>query len=125
MLNRLAVLVMCLLFSVNANAEFEIYMANQAGGYLVLTHDECATPSYKDRFPFRGYGTEIKSNGQQVFHEGCYMVPPPPTPEEAKSIPPGVKIIPVINFIDDEGIVHTLSADWFTSEKPEDLANIL
>ena len=111
--------VLALLIATSSFAEQgEIYMANQAGGYLTLTHERCSDDGVSMLFPWRAYGTE--SNG--LTHEACYVIPPPPTAEEAQDIPAGVTIIPVINLIDlEDRTAHTLRADWFTSEKPNGL----
>lgn len=104
-----------LAISLSAHAGSEIYMANQAGGWLALTHEPCHIEKIKAQFPFHAHATE--ANGKE--HMACYVIPNPPTPEEAKEIPPGVKVFPVVNLYDPEdGQVHTLRADWFTSEKP-------
>ena len=104
-----------LLFATVVFAEPEIYMANQAGGILTLTHQECTIAKYKEHFPWHGYGTQ--ANG--TVHVGCYQIPDAPTEEELKDIPPNVHIVPIINFIDaEDGQVFALRADWFTSDKP-------
>lgn len=93
----------------------EIYMANEAGGWLTLTHEECKTERVKKQFPWHAYGTE--ANG--TVHNACYVVPSLPTAKEQAKIPQSITIFPVVNIIDlEDGQVHTLRADWFTSTKP-------
>lgn len=107
--------LLAITISLSAHADSEIYMANQAGGYLTLTHESCKAEKVKDQFPWHAYGTE--ANG--TTHDACYVIPSPPTPAELSEIPQGVSIIPVINLIDlEDGSVHTLRADWFTSDNP-------
>ena len=96
-------------------ASDEVYMANEAGGYLVLTDEACSLGKLKEQFPCSAYGTE--STG--TIHHGCYNVPLPPTAEETEQIPLGMEIIPVVNLLDlEDGSVYTLRIDLFTSEKP-------
>lgn len=108
-------LVLLLFVATTLWASDEVYMANEAGGYLVLTHEECPVEKFKQQFPWHAYGTE--SNG--TIHYGCYNVPLPPTVEEVEQVPLGMEIFPVVNLLDiEDGAVHTLRVDMFTSEKP-------
>lgn len=114
MLKRFTMVALVLL-ATQSFAQGEIYMANAAGGYLTLTHEECKAEKVKDRFPWHAYGTE--ANG--TTHNACYVVPKPPTAEERAEIPQGVSIIPVVNLIDlEDGSIHTLRGDLFTADKP-------
>lgn len=110
------ILLTVILFSSAVMADnHEIYMANEAGGWLTLTHEECKMERVKKQFPWHAYGTE--ANG--TVHNACYIVPSLPTAKEQAEIPQGVKVFPVVNIIDlEDGQVHTLRADWFTSTKP-------
>lgn len=117
MLKKLS-LVVLLSASTAIADQGEIYMANQAGGWLTLTHQECKSEQHKKTFPWHAYGTE--SNG--TIHQACYNVPTTPTAKEQEEVPQGMIIIPVINLLDlEDGIVHTLRADLFTSEKSNQL----
>lgn len=114
MLKRFTMVALVLL-ATQSFAQGEIYMANAAGGYLTLTHEECKAEKVKDRFPWHAYGTE--ANG--TTHNACYVVPKPPTAEERAEIPQGMSIIPVVNLIDlEDGSIHTLRGDLFTADKP-------
>jgi hypothetical protein len=101
--------------------KLEVYMANQAGGYLALTHQECKVDKLKDTFPFHAYGVDDAGN---TIGMACYQIPKLPNQEEMKEVPEGMSIIPVVNLIDlQDGEIHTLQASWFIATKPghEDL----
>ena len=78
-------------------AQDEVYMENQAGGYLALTHQDCKVSTLAERFPYHAYG--IDGTGATVGF-ACYQIPPLPTREEVGEIPKGMMVIPVINLID-------------------------
>ena len=97
-------------------AQDEVYMENQAGGYLALTHQECKVEELRDTFPYHAYG--VDGSGQTVG-QACYQIPKLPTQEELGEVPAGMSIIPLVNIIDlQDGEVHTLQASWFTGTKP-------
>ena len=97
-------------------AQDEVYMENQAGGYLALTHQECKVDKLKDTFPYHAYGVDGEGN---VLGQACYQIPKLPNQEEMAEVPEGMSVIPVVNIIDlQDGEVHTLQASWFTSTKP-------
>ena len=97
-------------------AQDEVYMENQAGGYLALTHQECKVDKLKDTFPFHAYGVDGEGN---ILGQACYQIPKLPTQAEMTEVPEGMSVIPVVNIIDlQDGEVHTLQASWFTSTKP-------
>ena len=85
-----------------------VCLPNQAGGYIVLTHEPCQSNLVdKKLFPYHAYATEASG----TIHPACYDIP---STAEAKS-QPGTKIIPVVNFIDArDSQVITFQADWFT-----------
>ena len=108
-------LLLLALVATTSFAQDEVYMENQAGGYLALTHEECKSEKVRDRFPFHAYGIEA---GRAEPHLACYDIPKLPTREEA-NIPEGMSLIAVVNLIDlADGEVHMLQANWFTATKP-------
>lgn len=108
--------VLALTLSTIAMAQDEVYMANQAGGYLALTHDECKVPELRDVFPYHAYG--VDGTGE-IVGLACYQISPLPTRDEAGDVPKGMMLIPVVNLIDlQDGEIHTLEANWFSSDKP-------
>jgi hypothetical protein len=69
----------------------ELYMANQAGGDIVISLEDCAFPEAKAKgFTNRSYATMA---GGKTMEEGCWMAP---GIEDAPSIQ-GVTIIPIVN----------------------------
>ena len=69
----------------------ELYMANQAGGDIVLTLEPCAfEAARKLGFENRSYATVA---GGKIMEEGCWLAP---SIAEAPQIE-GVKIIPIVN----------------------------
>ena len=71
----------------------EMYMPNDADGFVVLTVEPCQFPSAdKQGFHYRAYATEV-SGAVTNQHEGCWNSP------DVKDAPqmPGVKIIPLVN----------------------------
>lgn len=109
-------LIVALTLSTAVSAQDEVYMENQAGGYLALTHDECKVDKLKEVFPYHAYG--VDGNGQTVG-QACYQIPKLPNQAEMSEVPEGMSIIPVVNIIDvEDGEVHTLQASWFTATKP-------
>jgi len=97
-------------------AQDEVYIENQAGGYLALTHQECKVDKLKDTFPYHAYGVDGEGN---VLGQACYQIPKLPNQEEMAEVPEGMSVIPVVNIIDlEDGEVHTLQANWFTGTKP-------
>jgi len=91
-----------------ANESPTVCLPNEAGGYIVLTHDACKSNLVnKKLFPYHAYATEASG----VIHQACYDIP---STAEAKP-QPGTKIIPVVNFIDArDSQVVTFQAEWFT-----------
>ena len=92
----------------------EAYLANEAGGWIVLTHEQCTAETVKEYFPFRSYSTEADG----TLHECCYNIPSIEDAPKQK----GMRIIPVVNFIELEGMtIHTFHAEWFTSQGPDSI----
>jgi hypothetical protein len=88
-MKKIAVALLFVSLSVNAEVS-EMYMANEAGGYVVLTVQECAFEEQKKIYPNRAYATE---NDGEIIHEGCWNSP---SIDDAPKHP-SVKIIPVVN----------------------------
>lgn len=109
--NKLLILLTITLFSTASIAEeHEVYMANQAGGYVVLTHEPCQMEAYKELYPYHAYATEADG----TIHPGCFTIP---SIAEAPEVE-GMKVFAVVNFIDEDGESFVLPAHFFTSEKP-------
>lgn len=97
------------LISTSAFAGSKVCLPNDAGGLIVLTHEECKIDQAKARFPYYAYATESNS----TVHEGCYDIP---KIDDAKK-QPGMRIIPVVNFIDAiDGEIITFHAEWFSPD---------
>ena len=56
-------------------------MENQAGGFVVLTVEDCNVPKINKIFPNRAYATEPSPNGD-IIHEGCWTTEQPPPGEQ-------------------------------------------
>ena len=114
-----SLLVTMVLFTTSAFAQdnSKVCLPNDAGGMIVLTHQECKTASVVDRFPFYAYATEASG----TLHEGCFDIPSiaDAKPQE------GMRIIPVVNFIDTNDMtMFTFQAEWFTLESCPDEMSI-
>ena len=115
MLKQLLV-VTTLLITTTSFAQDEVYMENQAGGYLALTHQECKVEELKDTFLYHAYGVDGTGN---IVGMACYQIPKLPNQAEMSEVPQGMQVIPVVNVVDlQDGEVHTLQASWFTATKP-------
>ena len=103
-------LVLLLLFTVSAIADSsKVCVRNQAGGLIVLTQEPCQIPIVSNSFPFYGYATEASG----ILHEGCFNIPKIDDAQQS----PGIRIIPVVNFIDgNDGEVITFDAELFMEE---------
>jgi len=114
------ILLLLALFPLTAFAQQdEVYMENQAGGYLALTHDECKVDGLKEIFPYHAYAVDGENN---LIAQACYEMPYFPNQEEMNQVPDGMSIIPIVNVIDlVNGEIHTLEASLFTSTKPGSL----
>ena len=108
--------LLSLMLSSIAIAQDEVYMENQAGGYLALTHDECKVPELRDVFPNHAYGVD---HTNKIVGLACYQIPKLPEQTDMNDVPQGMSIIPIVNVIDLlDGEVYTLEARWFVSTKP-------
>ena len=87
----------------------ELYMANQAGGDIVLTLEPCAIEEAKKLgFTSRTYATVA---GGKIMEEGCWLSP---DISEAPQIQ-GVKIIPIVNVWYD-GLILPFEQNMFGPE---------
>lgn len=117
-LNFIVLLASCLTFNLKAeDLPKELYMPNDAGGFIVLTVEECGIEHVTHTFPNRAYATEITDEGE-IIHEGCWMTEPPPDP----------RYIPLFNIFFEPNIVASFPHRDFGPEKkrlpeykPEDL----
>ena len=109
-------LIITLTLSIAVYAQDEVYMENQAGGYLALTHDECKVDKLKEKFPWHAYG--VDGTGE-IVGLACYQIPKLPNQAEMTEVPHGMTVIPVVNVVDlQDGEIHTLEASWFTGTRP-------
>ena len=116
MLKKLLVVTTLLVTTASFAQQDEVYMENQAGGYLALTHQECKAKEVKEVFPYHAYGVDGQGN---IVGMACYQIPKLPNQAEMSEVPQGMSIIPVVNVVDlQDGEVHTLQASWFTATKP-------
>ena len=113
---KINLFLIALLLATDTVAEsLKVYTPNDAGGYIVLTQEECQIEKHKERYPYRSYATT--SNPDDLY-EGCYIVP---NVAEAKPVP-GYTIIPLVNFIDEDGITLEYPLEIFSSKKePHDI----
>jgi hypothetical protein len=99
----------------------EMYMANDAGGYVVLTIEKCRLDTVVIQYPYRAYATESSA---LVHHEGCWSSPSTdqlPTELLSKSEgagePPTIRVIKLVNTFWDEGGTATFLQSAFKSKK--------
>jgi len=85
----------------------KVYMANQSGGYIVLSQEECKLTKYSDNYKLRAYATTSEPG---VEYEACYDVP---SIQGAPDIP-GFKIFPIVNYIDEDGMIVEFHLDMFS-----------
>lgn len=116
-MNKVITLV-AVLFSLTATAEDlpkEMYMPNEAGGFIILTTEKCAfEAASKKGFEYRTYAT-LKDDS--VAEEGCWVRP------DISGAPqiPGVKIIPIVNLWYDNAIIPIAQADFSRDKKRWDV----
>ena len=106
-LNFIVLLASCFVF--NSKAEElpkELYMPNDAGGFVVITVEESNIEYAKEKFPYRAYANEVTDDGE-IIHEGCWMT-------EAV---PSSRYIPLFNIFFEPNIVATYPHKDFTPEK--------
>lgn len=106
LLALVAVLVSLPATSADYSEYKELYMANQAGGDIVLTLEPCAFEDAKKLgFENRSYATVA---GGKTIEEGCWTAP---SLENAPQVL-GVKIIPIVNVWYD-GIILPFEQNMF------------
>ena len=114
MFKKLAVLVLAVSSTVLAqDLPKEMYMPNDADGYIVLTSEPCNfTVATRLGYPYRAYATEISGTVTNQ-HEGCWDSP---STADAPKIE-GVKIIPLVNTWWESGDQATFQQNQFGPEK--------
>jgi len=89
----------------------ELYMANEAGGYIVLTLEDCKLNSKEAKsFKSRAYATE--SDG--TIHEGCWEAP---STEDAPPPNELITIVPLVNVIWHTGDLTVYPQNAFSPTK--------
>lgn len=105
----------------------EMYMPNDAGGFVVLTVEPCAFEQAAKEYPYRAYATE---SSDIVNHAGCWTSPDTsevPTELYSKSegagTPPTMRLIPMVNTWWEEGATVIFLQSKFRPEKKRYLSN--
>jgi hypothetical protein len=105
----------------------EMYMANSAGGFVVLTTEPCVFDKVSKEYPYRAYATE---SSDIVLHEGCWVNPntdevPTTIMATSEGAPPAptLYIIHIVNTWWKEGGYATFLQERFTPEKRGFLSN--
>jgi hypothetical protein len=123
----LASLVLCVSVISYADEPKEMYMPNDAGGFVVLTIELCKFKEISKEYPYRAYATE---SSDAVYHEGCWVSPnisSVPTQIISKSEgagePPTLHVIRMVNTWWEEGGRATFTQRNFRPEKKRYLSN--
>ena len=105
----------------------EMYMPNDAGGFVVLTTRPCTIEKMAEEYPYRAYATE---SSEAATHEGCWSSPDTsevPTQLMSKSEgagpAPTIRVIPLVNTWWVEGGRATFLQTNFSPEKKRYLSN--
>lgn len=108
-MNKIAVVLLFVSFFAKAEVT-EMYMANEAGGFVVLTLEDCKFEEAKKLYPNRAYATE---KDESIIHEGCWESP------SIDSAPkhPSVRIIPIVNTWWESGEKMMFLTTHFGPEK--------
>jgi hypothetical protein len=124
---RIATLALLISLSANAEEPKEMYMPNDAGGFVVLTVEACKFKQVAKDYPYRAYATE---SSDAVNHEGCWDSPDTsgvPTQIMSKSEgagePPTIHVIQMVNTWWEEGGKATFMQRNFRPEKKRYLSN--
>ena len=126
---RSLILSVLMISSLTAQADLpkEMYMANDAGGFVVLTAEPCAFEKMRKEYPYRAYATE---SSDIVNHAGCWTSPDTsdvPTELYSKSegagTPPTIRIIRMVNTWWAEGGAASFLQSNFSPEKKRSLSN--
>lgn len=98
----------------------ELYMANEAEGWIVLTLEDCKLgDKIKKDFPSRAYATE--SDG--TMHEGCWDAP---STADAPAVDPAIiTIIPIVNVLWHTGDLTAYPQNAFSPTKTKRLENAI
>ena len=118
---RIALLVLLVSLSATAGEVKEMYMPNDAGGFVVLTTQPCTVEKVLEEYPYRAYATE---SSEAATHEGCWISPDTsevPTQLMSKSEgagpAPTIRVIPLVNTWWVEGGGATFLQTNFSPEK--------
>lgn len=105
----------------------EMYMPNDAGGFVVLTTRPCTVEKIAEEYPYRAYATE---SSDLVHHEGCWNSPDTsevPTQLMSKSEgagpAPTIRVIPLVNTWWVEAGRMTFKQQSFSPEKKKYRSN--
>lgn len=109
---KIAILALLISMSATAEEPKEMYMPNEAGGFVTLTTEVCGyTEAVKQGFKYRAYATEDAEG--KIVHEGCWISPSTEGAPHAE----GVRIIPVVNTWWVEGGQATFLVPNFGPER--------
>jgi hypothetical protein len=113
--------------SVSAEVPKEMYMPNDAGGFVVLTTESCTFDQASKEYPYKAYATE---SSDVVYHEGCWNSPdtsevPTSVFSKSEGAPeaPTIRVIQMVNTWWKEGGKATFFQSHFTPEKKRYLSN--
>lgn len=105
----------------------EMYMPNDAGGFVVLTLEPCAFEQASKEYPYKAYATE---SSDIVHHEGCWNSPdtsdvPTQIMSKSEGAPeaPTIRVIQMVNTWWVEGGRATFLQTNFSPEKKRYLSN--
>ena len=108
---KIAILALLVSLSAAAEEPKEMYMPNEAGGFITLTQETCLYDSVKKEYPYRAYATEDEQG--TVVHEGCWISPSTEGAPQAQ----GIRIIPVVNTWWVDGGQVTFLVPQFSPER--------
>jgi hypothetical protein len=124
---KIAVLALLVSLSAHAEPPKEMYMPNDAGGFVVLTAEPCAHKNVAKEYPYKAYATE---SSDVVYHEGCWNSPdtsdvPAQIMSKSEGAPeaPTIRVIQMVNTWWVEGGKATFFQSHFTPEKKRYLSN--
>lgn len=107
--------------AVAADLPKEMYMANDAGGFVVLTLETCAFEKVAKDYPYKAYATE---SSDLAKHEGCWDSPdvsgvPTQLLSSSEGAPaaPTMRVIPMVNTWWAEGGQATFMQSHFGPAK--------
>lgn len=105
----------------------EMYMPNDAGGFVILTAEPCAFSQVAAEYTYRTYATE---SSEGVSHEGCWTTPdtskvPTQLYSASEGAPeaPTMQVIVIINTWWKEGGKASFFQSNFNKEKKRYLSN--